>query len=333
MRTDMHIEEIQKIYCAILTNAMCIKSAEGSVPVLGTTVDLVGSFMNHSCNPTAFVFFEGRQMRVRALRPLRAGEEICQSYADLSSSVFHRQEAIEKDYFFKCACARCQDEVKELEEKAPTDVDWLKKLDNAQRRLLDLANNAINHHNQTGMHMELAELEADSEKIIRGPFPHGTWPDGMPPLASIHRIFARICKNNDDISGALRYSLKASLTLRERVGDIWVHSLFDTIQIISLLVSLPDQYPILRENSLFSKDDCWNVLHGYLGALKRGATHAFGSDSLYTRAIANWYSNAMLSAGQPHPETRRFKVVYGVSQKRLLGWAGIEESRGVDVLS
>lgn len=83
---------------------MSIKSAEGSAPVLGTTLDLVGSFMNHSCNPTALVFFEGRQMRVRSLLPLRAGEEITQTYVDPSGSVFVRQAITEKDYFFKCVC-------------------------------------------------------------------------------------------------------------------------------------------------------------------------------------------------------------------------------------
>jgi SET and MYND domain-containing protein len=83
---------------------MCIKIAEGSAPVLGTTLDLVGSFMNHSCDPNAFVFFEGSQMRVRTLRPLRAGEEITQTYVDLSGSVFSRQVTTQKDYFFKCAC-------------------------------------------------------------------------------------------------------------------------------------------------------------------------------------------------------------------------------------
>lgn len=83
---------------------MCIKSAEGSAPVLGTTLDLFGSFINHSCDPNAFVFFEGNQMHVRSLRPLRAGEEITQTYVDMSAAVFYRQVITEKDYFFKCAC-------------------------------------------------------------------------------------------------------------------------------------------------------------------------------------------------------------------------------------
>lgn len=234
--------------------------------------------------------------------------------------------------FTKCLGVRCQDEMKEQQQKALNKVDWLRKLENAQQRLLELVNNAIGHFNQTGTHMELANLEADAEKIICEPFPHGVWPDGMPPLASVHGTFAQICRNNNDIAGALRYSLKASLTLPKRVGEIWVHSLFNTLQIISLVVVLPEQHPIFKENNLFLKDDCWNILHGYLHELKLAATYAFGSDSIYTRAIADWYSKAMFSLSPPHPRTRRFRAVYGISEKKLLRWAGIEESRGVDIL-
>ena len=221
--------------------------------------------------------------------------------------------------------------MKDLQEKALNKIDWLKKLENAQRRLLNLCNDAIDHRNQTGMHKELAKLEADTQKIICEPFANGVWPDGMPPMASLYGTFARICKDTNDVAGALRYSLKALLTLQERAGEFWVHSLFDTVQIISLLVILPDQHLIFKENSSFSKGDCWNVLHGYLGELKRAATQVFESDSTYTRSIANWYSEAVSSAGPPHPETRRFTAVYGISQKKLLKWAGVEESRGVDI--
>lgn len=226
---------------------------------------------------------------------------------------------------------RCKNEMKELHEQATDAVNWIQKLDNAQQRLLELSNNAVNHHNQHGKHMELGNLEADAEKIIREPFPTGDWPDGIPPLASVHGVFARICKDNNDVAGALRYSLKASLALRKRMGELWVHSLFDTVQIISSLAYVPEQHAIFKGDSMFSKGDCWNVLHGYLGVLKRAATHTFGSNSTYTQSIARWYSEAIISADPPRPGTRRFRAVYDISQKKLLRWAGIEEIRGIDI--
>lgn len=227
---------------------------------------------------------------------------------------------------------RCKNEMKKLQEIAPDEAGWIQKLDNSQQRLLRLLNHAVAQHNQPGMHIELANLEADAEKIIREPFPNGVWPDDMQPLPSLYGTFARICKDNNDVAGAMRCSLKASLTLRERTGDIWVHALFDTVQIVTLLC-LPEQHAIFKGNSLFSKDDCWNVLYGYLGELKRATTRTFGSNSTYTKSIAIWYSEAVLFAGQPCPGTRRFRAVFNISQNKLLRWVGIEKSKGIAILA
>ena len=222
--------------------------------------------------------------------------------------------------------------MEELQEQATEEVGHMKKLENAQQRLLELVNNAISHYNQHGTHMELASLEVAAEKIIREPFPTGDWPDGMPPMPSTHGVFARICKENNNITGALQYSLKASLNLQKRIGKIWVHSLFDTLQIISWLVCQPEQHAIFNGDGIVLEDDCWNVLHGYLGELKRVATHTFGSNSNYTKSIAKWYSEAIISA-DPRPGTQRFRAVYEVSQKKLLRLAGIAENRGIDILA
>lgn len=231
---------------------------------------------------------------------------------------------------------RCKNETKELQnlqERATDEVGWMQKLDIAQHRLLNLLNNSIEHYNQHGTHMELANLEADAEKIIREPFPTGDWPNDLPPLPTLYGTFARICKDNNDVAGALRYSLKASLALRTRISRLWVDALFDTVQLISLLVLLPEQHAIFKVESMFSKNDCWNVLHGYLGELKRAATHTFGANSIYTKSIARWYSDAVSSADPPRPGTRRFRTIYNISQKKLLRWARIDESRGIDILA
>lgn len=69
---------------------------------IGTTLDLVGSLVNHSCDPNTFVFFEQSQLRVRSLRPINAGEEITQTYVDSKPGVMMRQKILKSDYFFTC---------------------------------------------------------------------------------------------------------------------------------------------------------------------------------------------------------------------------------------
>jgi hypothetical protein len=71
---------------------MCIWSAEGQM--IGSCLDIVGSLMNHSCDPNAFVFHEGSELRVRSLKPIRAGEEITQSYYDGDTDVLPRRKGL-----------------------------------------------------------------------------------------------------------------------------------------------------------------------------------------------------------------------------------------------
>jgi hypothetical protein len=81
---------------------MSIRKAEGVT--LGTSLDLVASLMNHSCDPNAFVLFEGDMLCVRSLRQLAVGEEITQCYADVEMDVLLRQQVLKSEYFFDCFC-------------------------------------------------------------------------------------------------------------------------------------------------------------------------------------------------------------------------------------
>jgi SET domain-containing protein len=72
--------------------------------MLGTSLDVVASLMNHSCNPNAFVVFEGNSLCVRSTRKLLAGEEVTQCYTDVDMDVFSRRQMLKKEYFFDCCC-------------------------------------------------------------------------------------------------------------------------------------------------------------------------------------------------------------------------------------
>jgi SET and MYND domain-containing protein len=73
-------------------------------PSPGTALDLVGAFMNHSCDPNVFAFFENSQLRVRSLKPIQAGDEITQTYVDVQAGVMMRGEMLRSQYFFTCGC-------------------------------------------------------------------------------------------------------------------------------------------------------------------------------------------------------------------------------------
>lgn len=63
---------------------------------------------NHDCDPNVeLVFLHGtNEASLRALKPIKAGEEVCVSYIDTSLSLEERRREL-ADYGFQCSCAKC----------------------------------------------------------------------------------------------------------------------------------------------------------------------------------------------------------------------------------
>ncbi|GLI58584.1 hypothetical protein VaNZ11_000194 [Volvox africanus] len=67
------------------------------------------AWMNHSCAPNVCNYVLGEAMVVRTSRPIRCGEEVCDSYlgSTLAAPVKVRRRALYKQYGFVCRCPRC----------------------------------------------------------------------------------------------------------------------------------------------------------------------------------------------------------------------------------
>lgn len=70
----------------------------------GWALDLLSSTLNHSCDPNAFLFFEGRQLRLRSLKRIAPGEELTICYTDPTIEVTLRRAFLQKYHFFDCHC-------------------------------------------------------------------------------------------------------------------------------------------------------------------------------------------------------------------------------------
>jgi hypothetical protein len=121
-QTDLGFLDVLAIYCTVrlfsksgelvltyvshqlVTNCFSIHPAEEGM--LGTSLDLVTSLINHSCDPNALVVFEGSSLRLRSIRKLCAGDEITQCYTDVDMDVLIRREALRTEFFFDCHCER-----------------------------------------------------------------------------------------------------------------------------------------------------------------------------------------------------------------------------------
>ncbi|KAG2778078.1 hypothetical protein PC129_g1990 [Phytophthora cactorum] len=76
---------------------------------LGAGCFPLGAMINHSCDPNCAVTFVPKtlDMEFRAMRPIKSGEEITQTYVDIALPRRERQQRLQRKYHFTCGCPRC----------------------------------------------------------------------------------------------------------------------------------------------------------------------------------------------------------------------------------
>jgi hypothetical protein len=74
-----------------------------------TGLFVVAARLNHSCAANVHHVWHAadQRMRVIARRDIAAGEELCTHYTDALGTFDERQERLQRDYGFRCACAVC----------------------------------------------------------------------------------------------------------------------------------------------------------------------------------------------------------------------------------
>ncbi len=103
--SEPHIQEISQLLGAIACNAFTVTNEECSAVGIGLYIPATP--FNHSCLPNCCVTFTGRELRVRCVKNVKSGEELCLSYTELARPRAIRQKDLSSAYFFECTCQRC----------------------------------------------------------------------------------------------------------------------------------------------------------------------------------------------------------------------------------
>lgn len=121
---------------------------------LGIVMDPYAANFNHSCDPNAFVVFDGHEMSFRTLKSIKDGEEIFISYIDVTNPYRRRQQELADRYFFTCRCKKCKRGPSQIEDKfleAPSGLpqNWDRHMEIAPDALKRFVENdsqdAMNH--------------------------------------------------------------------------------------------------------------------------------------------------------------------------------------------
>ncbi|XP_077226890.1 histone-lysine N-methyltransferase ATXR4-like [Tasmannia lanceolata] len=99
------IELVGGSYEDLLSSAAASVAAEAAV---GNAVYMLPSFYNHDCDPNAhIVWIDNADARLKALRDIEEGEELCICYIDASMDHDARQTLLNEGFGFQCRCLRC----------------------------------------------------------------------------------------------------------------------------------------------------------------------------------------------------------------------------------
>ncbi|XP_077408063.1 N-lysine methyltransferase SMYD2-A-like isoform X1 [Vanacampus margaritifer] len=80
---------------------------------VGTAVYPDVALINHSCDPNVMVTFNGSRADVRAVKDVKAGQEVLTSYIDLLYPTDERNDRLSESYRFTCDCAECRSGAKD----------------------------------------------------------------------------------------------------------------------------------------------------------------------------------------------------------------------------
>ncbi|PGH10788.1 hypothetical protein AJ79_05261 [Helicocarpus griseus UAMH5409] len=103
--TDAPLEALLVLFTKLETNAVTLTNQY--FDTIGLCLLPFASYTNHSCEPNAYIGFDGQVMYMKALQDIRPGEQIYISYIDNTNPFETRQRELRSRYFFTCHCPKC----------------------------------------------------------------------------------------------------------------------------------------------------------------------------------------------------------------------------------
>ncbi|EGE84648.1 SET and MYND domain-containing protein [Blastomyces gilchristii SLH14081] len=103
--TDIDLSTLAAYFAKLETNAFTLTNQY--FDRIGLCFLPFASYINHSCQPNAYIGFDGPVMYLKALQDIAPDEQIYISYIDNTEPFQTRQSELQLQYFFECKCPKC----------------------------------------------------------------------------------------------------------------------------------------------------------------------------------------------------------------------------------
>ncbi|GAP87692.1 putative set and mynd domain protein [Rosellinia necatrix] len=316
----------------ILSNAFTLSSPLDNVH-LGIGFDPLICSANHSYDPNACLVFNQPRQEIRALRVIKAGEEILIKYTEVTEPFSVRQAGLKESHFFTCECTKCKKGVSPAENQfleRPEDLasDYRKLADKLVRRhelglskFLMPGGNVEAQKRIAAIQAEAYEVlnneQANIEEVreaVRMCIGSKMWRWSRQPVPSLtRRIFALSLE-----SGAIYQTFRVGVKLHfeilpalypqefypDRLVNAWVVS-----TVINVLCGAAHQelYQELAQGGL----DLRLIYFGFLFYVYDHMPRMFGFDSPFGKVIKSTYEQIMAGVSTPEAEIReKIRVIW-----------------------
>ena len=337
-------------------------TAEGTP--LGTSFDIFASLFNHSCDPNAHIFFEGRTLRVRSLRCIPSGEEITISYIGNRADVITRRADLKAKWFFHCDCKwplrqpfqrvetcanlkmlypgfKCKAEENRFPAELAVQDTTVEKVARAQSKAKNLIVELCLVPKSQCNCDKLLNFETRMQAIVETAFPRHAWPLSIYPMADFFRKLGGLYIREGILERGLQQVVLGCLPQEGRSGAEWADQLHELTQQVKHVIAVLDQ---LAQKAKEGGDDVRyefsfplarlrEFYHRALHVLLVKTRLVYGKNTAFAMAIQDWYLNA--TAVCPQINDNAWHARYVANEVRITKWAKIKEgvTSGVGIIA
>lgn len=124
---------------------------------IGLYLHPYAALINHSCDYNATVGFDGEELFVKAIRPIKKDDQIFISYIDTTTPKAVRCRELSERYYFDCKCAKCvQDLDTEVDKQFSEHKEALEIVERNALQLMQSASADDSKPEETIQHLEAA---------------------------------------------------------------------------------------------------------------------------------------------------------------------------------
>jgi SET and MYND domain-containing protein len=109
------VELLTKLFGILVINSfgIAVKTSVNSFIYCGSGLYVLGSVLDHSCDPNVYVISDGNCLEIRAMKNIATNDKLLISYIDTKMPKQKRQSELKSKYYFDCSCSRCESEDKD----------------------------------------------------------------------------------------------------------------------------------------------------------------------------------------------------------------------------